>query len=148
MIIPGLTFGGLLLAPFLDNGPERRPLKRPLATGFMLLALAATVFLTWQSVSTHDWAQAERQGKIVAKVEVDKTSAGYGLFKDKGCIACHGDNLQGGAGAPSLIGTGLKADQIAKIAKNGRGKMPAGIFKGSDAELKTLTEFISGLGAK
>ena len=148
MIIPGLTFGGLLLAPFLDNGPERRPLKRPLATGFMLLALAATVFLTWQSVSTHDWAQAERQGKIVAKVEVDKTSAGYGLFKDKGCIACHGDNLQGGAGAPSLIGTGLKADEIAKIAKNGRGKMPAGIFKGSDAELKPLTEFISGLGAK
>ena len=148
MIIPGLTFGGLLLAPFLDRGPERRPLKRPLATGFMLLALAATVFLTWQSVSTHDWAQAERQGKIVAKVDVDKTSAGYGLFKDKGCIACHGDNLQGGAGAPSLIGTGLKADEIAKIAKNGKGKMPAGIFKGSDAELKTLTEFISGLGAK
>jgi menaquinol-cytochrome c reductase cytochrome b/c subunit len=148
MIIPGLTFGGLLLAPFLDRGPERRPLKRPLATGFMLLALAATVFLTWQSVSTHDWAQAERQGKIVAKVDIDKTSEGYGLFKGKGCIACHGDNLQGGAGAPSLVGTGLKPDQIAKIAKNGRGKMPAGIFKGSDAELKTLTEFISGLGAK
>jgi menaquinol-cytochrome c reductase cytochrome b/c subunit len=114
----------------------------------MLLSLAAVVFLTWQSVSTHDWAQAERQGKIVAKVEIDKTSAGYALFKGKGCIACHGDSLQGGAGAPTLIGTGLKPDQIAKIAKNGRGKMPAGIFKGTDAELKTLTEFISGLGAK
>ena len=32
MIIPGLAFGGLLLAPFLDRGPERRPMKRPLAT--------------------------------------------------------------------------------------------------------------------
>jgi menaquinol-cytochrome c reductase cytochrome b/c subunit len=148
MIIPGLAFGGLLLAPFLDLGPERRARKRPLATGFMLLAIASIVFLTWQSVSTHDWAQAERQGKIVEKVDIDKSSEGYGLFKDKGCIACHGDNLQGGAGAPSLVGTGLPADKIANIAVKGQKAMPPGIFKGSDEELKKLSEFISGLGAK
>lgn len=28
-IMPGIAFGALLLAPFLDRGPERRPLKRP-----------------------------------------------------------------------------------------------------------------------
>jgi menaquinol-cytochrome c reductase cytochrome b/c subunit len=148
LVIPGLTFGGLLLAPFLDRGPERRPLKRPIATSMMLLALAATVFLTWQSVATHDWAAAERQGKIVAKVDIDKSNAGYVVFKSQGCINCHGENLQGGAGAPSLIGTGLKAEEIAKIAKNGRGKMPSGIFKGNDTQLKNLTEFIAGLGKK
>lgn len=148
MIIPGLTFGGLLLAPFLDRGPERRPRKRPLATGFMLLALAAVVFLTWQSVVTHDWAAAERQGKIVAKVDINKADPGYAVFKGQGCINCHGENLQGGAGAPSLIGTGLTADQIAKIAKNGRGNMPKGIFKGTDQQLKQLTTFIAGLGKK
>jgi menaquinol-cytochrome c reductase cytochrome b/c subunit len=114
----------------------------------MLLALAATVFLTWQSVATHDWAAAERQGKIVAKVDIDKSNAGYVVFKSQGCINCHGENLQGGAGAPSLIGTGLKAEEIAKIAKNGRGKMPSGIFKGNDTQLKNLTEFIAGLGKK
>jgi len=148
MIIPGLTFGGLLLAPFLDRGPERRPLKRPIATSIMLLALAATVFLTWQSVATHDWKAAEAQGKIVAKVDINKADPGYAVFKSQGCINCHGENLQGGAGAPTLIGTGLKPAQIAQIAQHGRGKMPPGIFKGTPAQLKQLTTFISGLGAK
>jgi menaquinol-cytochrome c reductase cytochrome b/c subunit len=147
MIMPGLAFGGLLLAPFLDNGPERRPMKRPVATGAMLLALAATVFLTWESVATHDWAQAERQGKIVAKVDIDKSSAGYKIASANTCITCHGENLSGGAGAPALVGTGLKPEEIATIARKGRGgKMPAGIFKGTDEELKTLSEFIAGLG--
>ncbi|CRK83912.1 menaquinol-cytochrome c reductase cytochrome b/c subunit [Neobacillus massiliamazoniensis] len=148
MIIPGLAFGGLLLAPFLDRGPERRARKRPLATGFMLLALAAIVFLTWQSVSTHDWAAAERQGKIVPKADINKADPGYEVFKAQGCINCHGENLQGGAGAPSLIGTGLSADEVSKIAKDGKGKMPAGIFKGNDQQLKQLSDFISGLGKK
>ncbi|MED4204202.1 menaquinol-cytochrome c reductase cytochrome b/c subunit [Neobacillus mesonae] len=146
MIIPGLAFGGLLLAPFLDRGPERRASKRPLATAFMLLALAATTFLTWQSVATHDWAAAERQGKIVQKVEVDKSSDGYQIASKNTCITCHGDDLQGGAAAPSLANTGLSADEVAKIAKEGYKNMPPGVFKGTDEELKKLSEFISGLG--
>ncbi len=146
MIIPGLAFGGLLLAPFLDRGPERRPMKRPLATGFMLLALAAIVFLTWQSVATHDWKQAERQGKIVPKVEIDTASEGYQIAKENACITCHGDKFQGGAGAPTLIGAKLTADEVSKIAKNGKGKMPPGVFKGNDEQLKKLADYISGLG--
>lgn len=148
MIIPGLAFGGLLLAPFIDRGPERRPIKRPVATGSMLLALVAIVFLTWQSVATHDWKKAEEQGKIVAKTDINKADEGYKVFKDQGCINCHGENLQGGAGAPTLVNTGLKADEIAKIAKNGKGKMPAGIFKGNDDQLKKLSTFIEGLNKK
>lgn len=67
MIMPGLAFGALLLAPFLDRGTERRPWKRPVAVGMMLLAISAAVFLTWQSVATHDWAKAEEQGKSQKK---------------------------------------------------------------------------------
>ena len=148
MVIPGIAFGGLLLAPFIDRGLERRPIKRPVATGSMLLALAAMVFLTWQAVATHDWKKAEEQGKIVAKVNINKADEGYQVFKNQGCINCHGENLQGGAGAPTLINTGLKAEEIAKIAKNGKGKMPAGIFKGNDDQLKKLTTFIEGLNKK
>lgn len=146
MVIPGLAFGALLLAPFLDPGPERRPSKRPLATGFMLLSIAAITFLTWQSVATHDWEAAAKQGKIVAKVEIDKASEGYKIASENTCITCHGENLSGGAGAPALIGLDLSADEIAKIAKNGKGSMPPGIFKGDDEQLKKLSEFISGLG--
>ena len=57
-------------------------------------------------------------------------------LKKNGCVSCHGDQLEGGAGAPTLIDTGLSAEEIAKIAKDGKsGKMPAGMFKGTDEEL-------------
>jgi menaquinol-cytochrome c reductase cytochrome b/c subunit len=147
-IIPGLAFGGLLLAPFIDKGPERRPLRRPFATGFMLLAIAATFFLTWQSVATHDWKAAEEQGKIKAEATIDKNADGYKIYQKQGCINCHGEDLAGGAAAPSLVDNGLKPEQIQKIAKNGRGKMPAGIFKGSDEELGKLAEFVSSVKSK
>ncbi|KAB7708919.1 cytochrome C oxidase Cbb3 [Bacillus aerolatus] len=147
-IIPGLAFGGLLLAPFIDRGPERRPMKRPFATGFMLLALAATVFLTWESVVNHDWEAAKAQGKIVAEAEIDQTTEEYKIYQENGCINCHGDTLAGGAAGPTLVGTGLKPDEIKKIAKEGRGAMPPDQFKGSDEELDKLAEYLSTLEAK
>ncbi|MDZ5473244.1 c-type cytochrome [Bacillus sp. 31A1R] len=146
-IIPGLAFGGLLLAPFIDRGPERRPSKRPLATGFMLLALAGITFLTWESVAYHDWEAAKQQGKIVAEVEFDKESDGYKLLEANSCLDCHGGDLQGGVG-PALIDTGLSVDEITGVIQNGQGAMPAGLFKGSDEELKVLAEFIESLKSK
>ncbi|RAK22143.1 menaquinol-cytochrome c reductase cytochrome b/c subunit [Anoxybacillus vitaminiphilus] len=148
IIMPGLAFGALLLAPFLDRGPERRPTKRPVAVGMMLLTLAAIVFLTWESVVTHDWEAAAEQGKIRAEVEIDKNADGYKIAQANTCTTCHGENLQGGPAAPSLVGTGLSAEEVAKIAKDGQGSMPGGIFKGTDEELKKLAEFIAGLKAE
>ena len=148
MIKPGLAFGALLLAPFLDRGTERRPWKRPVAVGMMLLAISAAVFLTWQSVATHDWAKAEEQGKITKEADIDTNAEGYKVFKEQGCISCHGDNLQGGAAGPSLVDSGLKPDEIKKIAVEGKGKMPAGVFKGNDKQLEELAKFISETTAK
>lgn len=148
LVMPGLAFGALLLAPFLDRGPERRPSKRPVATGLMLLALAATIFLTWESVVTHDWEAAAEQGKIVAEAEIDKESEGYKLYSDKGCLSCHGENLEGGPAGKALVDNGLDPEKIKDIAVNGQGAMPAGIFKGTDEELQKLAEFISGVTSK
>lgn len=144
-IIPGLAFGALLLAPFIDRGPERRPSKRPLATGFMLLALAAITFLTWQSVATHDWEAAAKQGQIV---EFDTSAEGYKILEANNCLSCHGAALEGGGGAPSLIDTGLTPEEAEDIAVNGVGSMPPGMFKGTDEELKVLGEYISTLTKK
>ncbi|PLR99732.1 menaquinol-cytochrome c reductase cytochrome b/c subunit [Bacillus sp. T33-2] len=146
MVIPGLAFGGLLLAPFIDRGPERRPSKRPIATGFMLLAIAGTFYLTWESVVTHDWEAAKKQGQI-SDVEIDKEAEGYKIAEGNTCLSCHGGELNGGTG-PTLVGTGLTPEEIADIAKNGKGSMPAGIFKGTDEELQKLSEFIAGLEKK
>ncbi|WP_226085231.1 MULTISPECIES: menaquinol-cytochrome c reductase cytochrome b/c subunit [Mesobacillus] len=143
MVIPGLAFGALLLAPFIDRGPERRPSKRPLATGFMLLAIASIFYLTWESVAHHDWEAAKKQGAIV-DVEIDKNSDGYKIAQAQTCTSCHGGEFGGSATAPSLLDTKLNAEEIADVAKNGQGNMPA-VFKGTDEELQTLAEFIDGL---
>ncbi|MBW7649557.1 menaquinol-cytochrome c reductase cytochrome b/c subunit [Anoxybacillus sp. ST4] len=148
IVIPGLAFGALLLAPFLDRGPERRPSKRPVAVGMMLLTLAAIVFLTWESVVTHDWEAAAEQGKIRAEVEIDTNAEGYKILEANTCLTCHGENLQGGPAAPSLVGTGLSPEEVANIAKNGVGSMPGGLFQGTDEELQKLAEFVAGLNAE
>ncbi|MCP3763185.1 c-type cytochrome [Domibacillus sp. A3M-37] len=147
-IIPGLAFGGLMLAPFIDRGPKRRPLERPFATGFMMLSLAAIIFLTWESVDAVDWKAKEAQGAIVEEAAIDTNSDGFKIYQENGCINCHGDTLSGGAAAPSLVGTGLTPEEIAEIAKNGKGSMPPGMYKGNDEDLVKLSEFISTLEAE
>ncbi|WP_102345790.1 menaquinol-cytochrome c reductase cytochrome b/c subunit [Bacillus sp. Marseille-P3661] len=148
LIIPGLAFGSLLLAPWLDRGPGRRPSQRPVAVGLMLVAIAATTYLTWESAVHVDWEAKAESAKIVETVEFDKADPGYAAMETSGCLSCHGTELTGGPAAPSLVGTGLTPDEIANIAVNGQGTMPPGMFKGSDEELQQLAEFISALGTK
>ncbi|MFZ3588674.1 c-type cytochrome [Bacillus sp. DJP31] len=146
-IMPGIAFGALMLAPFLDRGPERRPTKRPVAVGMMLLGVAATIFLTWESVVSHDWEAAAEQGKIVQEVPIDTDAEGYAIMEANTCLSCHGANLAGNPNvAPGLIGTGLSAEEVADIAKNGQGTMPAGVFKGTDEELQKLAEYVANDG--
>ncbi|MGE7621545.1 c-type cytochrome [Viridibacillus sp. NPDC096237] len=147
IVVPAIAFGALMLAPFLDRGPERRPMKRPLPVAFMLLALASMIFLTWESVVNHDWEAAKKQGAIVKTVEFDKESDGYKVYAGQSCINCHGENLDGGAG-PSLMNTGLTAEEVTKIAHDGIGGMPPGQYKGSDEDLQKLAEFIASLKAE
>ncbi|MEM1502019.1 c-type cytochrome [Domibacillus sp. 8LH] len=147
-VIPGLAFGGLMLAPFIDRGPKRRPIDRPFATGFMLLSLAAVIFLTWEAVNAVDWKAREAQGAIVEEAAIDTNSDGFKIYQENGCINCHGDTLSGGSAAPSLVGTGLTPEEVADIAKNGKGSMPPGMYKGNEEDLKKLSEFISTLEAK
>ena len=148
IIIPGLAFGALALAPFLDRGPERRPSKRPLPTGFMLLAIASIIFLTWESVANHDWEAAEAQGQITEEVEIDTSDPGYEIYAGAACISCHGDNLEGAVG-PTLVGTGLSPEEIAEIAVNGIEEggvqsMPPS-WDGTEEDLQVMAEFISCL---
>ncbi|WLV23429.1 c-type cytochrome [Aciduricibacillus chroicocephali] len=150
LILPGLAFGGLLLAPFLDKGPGRRPPQRPIAVAMMILALAACSWLTYESVAHVDWeARAEANKPIPPgeKVEINTDDPGYEVFKNS-CASCHGAELEGGGAAPSLIGIEQTPEEIADIAKNGIGSMPPGVFKGSDQELKQLVDFIASVNGE
>ncbi|WP_096270451.1 menaquinol-cytochrome c reductase cytochrome b/c subunit [Paucisalibacillus globulus] len=142
--IPGLAFGALLLAPFLDNGPGRRPHQRPIAVIMMLLALTATVWLTYTSAAHVDWEARAAMDQPVPpnSLEIDTSHEGFALY-EASCLSCHGDALQGGAAGPSLVGIERSAEEIGVIAREGtEGGMPAGIFTGTDEELEQLVDFI------
>ena len=49
------------------------------------------------------------------------------------------------AAAPALQNLTLKPEEIAKIAKEGKGSMPKGVFKGTDEELKKLLNSLQSI---
>lgn len=148
VILPGLAMFGLLIAPWLEKGRERRAAKRPVATGLMLLALISVVYLTWESGVSHDWAMSAEQGKIVKQVDIDKSSPGYKIYSSQSCMTCHGGNLEGKVG-PALVGRNVPAALVEKVAVDGiPPKMPANAFKGSKEDLKTLAKFIEKVSKK
>src|SRR3982751_5731129 len=50
--IPTVCLSLLLLLPFYDRGPERRPERRPIATTAMVLTIIAMAFLTYEGANT------------------------------------------------------------------------------------------------
>ncbi|WP_410768384.1 c-type cytochrome [Fontibacillus sp. BL9] len=149
--IPTVAFGGLLLAPFLDRGKERRFYKRPIASALMFLSLISLVYLTnfaWthykheleatgtepEHIQREEKARENREKGLPTssgtKQEevaiVDKDDPAMETYKTATCISCHAADLKG-AGGPSLRGVGDKHDKeaILSIIKEGyNGKMP------------------------
>ncbi|MFC5541043.1 c-type cytochrome [Ureibacillus sp. FSL K6-3587] len=153
IVIPGLAVLSLLLMPWLDKGPERRPSKRPIPVAIMLLVVASMFYLTWESAAHHDWEASKAQGQITPKdlglipdIEIDENSEGYQIFQSQQtCVGCHGGDLTGVGTNPMLLGNELTADEVLEIIKNGRGAMPGGQFSGTDEEAQILAEFIASL---
>src|SRR5690625_986582 len=143
LILPGIAFGALFLAPFLDNGPGRRPPKRPIAVAMMILGLASVMWLTYESASAVDWELRAEENKPIHpdSLQIDETDPGYAIYENN-CLSCHGDSLQGTPAGKPLIRTEYDADEIATIAVEGIGDMPPDQFDGTDEELDQLVEFI------
>ncbi|WP_138416995.1 menaquinol-cytochrome c reductase cytochrome b/c subunit [Aquibacillus sediminis] len=142
VIVPGIAFGALFLAPFLDRGKERRPHKRPIATSLMLLGIISVFWLTYEAAAAVDWEEKAEENKPepTSEVEIDTEHPGYAAYENS-CLSCHGGELEGTAG-PSLIGIDYSAEEIEEIAIDGIGDMPPGQFDGTDEELQQLAEFI------
>ncbi|WP_019421861.1 menaquinol-cytochrome c reductase cytochrome b/c subunit [Paenibacillus sp. OSY-SE] len=150
VLIPGLAFGGLLLAPFLDTGKERRFYRRPIASSLMILSLLSCVYLTktaWDGYK-HEIAELNitpehiereekaREAALAGKPAgqpkpnksiaiVDKDDPAFANMKKAGCLACHATDMKGASG-PALLGIGdtMNKDQVLDVIKNGKGNMP------------------------
>lgn len=161
VVVPGLGFGALLLAPFLDTGKERRPYRRPVTSGLMLFSLVAVFYLTWASMAQYEAEHGGNQGgegqaapPATEEQNEDENGAGGEASpgeqiwaKQNNCIQCHGENMQGNLG-PSLtsVGANYSKEEIKDIIINGvPPNMPPNAFQGSDQELDQLAEYLASL---
>ncbi|MEK0316651.1 c-type cytochrome [Cohnella sp. 56] len=113
-------------------------------TACCLFAILLTFFALRNSEapsSPHEAApSATASGEAAPAVD---EAAAMAIYKSN-CLACHGDQLQGGMG-PALdkVGAEMSADAIHKQILNGGGGMPA--FKGTltNEQIDTLTAWLA-----
>ncbi|MBW7473420.1 c-type cytochrome [Paenibacillus oenotherae] len=147
--IPGVAFGALLLAPFLDTGKERRFYRRPVTTALMVLSLISLFYLTkvsWDHYQ-HELAKTntipehhlreekareaamsgkggEEQQPVASIPIVDEDDPAMEILKAR-CIACHNPDLKGNESmkAPALRGVGdtHTKEELVEIVTNGKG---------------------------
>lgn len=114
-----------------------------LITACCLIAILMVFFSLREkepSAGTHEAAPSASAGETPATVDAEAATA---IYKSN-CLACHGDQLQGGMG-PSLanVGADMSEADIHKQILNGGGGMPA--FKGTltDDQIATLTAWLA-----
>jgi quinol-cytochrome oxidoreductase complex cytochrome b subunit len=138
--VPTLAMVLLILLPFFDRGPERRPEKRPIATIAGILTIFAMGYLTYLG------AAAGSPNSIEYEV-AEEYEAGKLVVAQSGCLACHkiGHNGNDGPG-PDLtdVATKLPRDAILRTLENPTAPMPS--FAGMPEEKKTaMVDFLSQL---
>jgi hypothetical protein len=138
--IPTICIVLLILLPFIDRGPERRPERRPVATTAGILVIFAMGYLTY--LGANAGSPNEIDINVGAQYEAGKLVAAQ-----SGCLACHkiGENGNDGPG-PHLtdIADKLPRAAILRTLENPTPPMPS--FANLPEEKKTaLVDFLSQL---
>jgi len=138
--VPTICMVLLLLLPFFDRGPERRPERRPIATIAGILTIFAMGYLTYLGASAGSPNEIDM---VVAK----EYEPGKLAVAQSGCLACHkiGENGNGGPG-PNLteIADKLPKAAILRTLENPTAPMPS--FAGLPEEKKTaMVDFLAQL---
>lgn len=138
--IPNIALALLVLLPFYDRGPERRPERRPIAMTAMVGTVVAMGYLTLLG----SLAGSPTQIDMTVPAEYQQ---GKDIAANSGCLGCHkfGSNGNDGPG-PNLskIGARLPAQAIERTLDNPPPPMPS--FKEMPADQKqALVEFLAQL---
>jgi menaquinol-cytochrome c reductase cytochrome b/c subunit len=138
--IPTVCMILIVMLPFIDRSPERRPERRPIAMAAGIFTIAAMAYLTYLGAAAG--SPNEIEYKVAPQYEAGKLVAAQ-----SGCLACHkiGENGNSGPG-PNLteIGTKLAPAAIERTLDNPTAPMPS--FRALPQEKKTaLVQFLSQL---
>ena len=138
--IPTICMILIIMLPFIDRSPERRPERRPIATFTGIVVIGAMAYLTYLGAAAG--SPNEIDYKVAKQYEPGKLAVAQ-----SGCLACHkiGENGNGGPG-PNLtaIGDKLPKAAILRTLENPTAPMPS--FAGLPAEKKNaMVDFLSQL---
>jgi mono/diheme cytochrome c family protein len=118
--IPTIAITLLILLPFYDRGPERNPLKRPIAMVAAALTIASMGYLTFLGAEAGPPTEIEMA--TAAEFEDGKQ-----VVASQGCLGCHKIGENGNSLAPELteVGARIPAAAIARSVIVGPSFMPA-----------------------
>ena len=149
--IPTLCMVLLILLPFYDRGPERRPERRPIASVAGVAVIAAMVYLTYNGAhaGTPDALEIATPKAVVENgpAAVARWNEGRIAIAQSGCEACHtiGDNGNPGPG-PNIthVGSPIPRQGIARTLVNPTAPMPS-FRRLSAKKFDAIVEFLSEL---
>jgi menaquinol-cytochrome c reductase cytochrome b/c subunit len=138
--VPTILMILMILVPFIDRGPERRPQRRPIALLTTVFVIASMGYLTYLGSAAGSPNEIDLQ--VAAQYEPGKL-----VVAQSGCLACHkiGENGNDGPG-PELtdIGDKLFPAAIERTLDNPTAPMPS--YRNLPAEKKqALVDFLSQL---
>jgi quinol-cytochrome oxidoreductase complex cytochrome b subunit len=141
--IPTVCMVLLLLLPFYDRNPERRPDRRPIAMTAAILTIIAMAYLTF--LGANAGAPSEIDMEVAPEYE-----AGKQVVASQGCLGCHklGENGNDGPG-PELteIGAKIPREAIARSLEVGPAIMPSYAAL-SPQKQEDLTNFLASLNGE
>ncbi len=144
VVLPLLALLLLLLIPLLDRGPERHPLRRPLATTLAFITIAAWGYFTWTGYMSPLTNPTVEKNPMV--------SAGHRLYGELKCSYCHSIGGQGGLVGPELdkVVGDVSGEWLAKHFRDPQAVTPGSVMPKLnllDEEINVLVAYIKSLGS-
>jgi menaquinol-cytochrome c reductase cytochrome b/c subunit len=142
VIIPTLCLVLLLLLPFFDRGPERNPLRRPIATTAGIATIIAMGYLTVLGALAGSPTEIE----LATSPQLEE---GKEITASAGCLGCHKIGENGNTLGPDLtdVGDRLGPDAIARTLVNPTSPMPpyTQLQRDHPEQFDKLVEYVASL---
>jgi quinol---cytochrome c reductase cytochrome c subunit, bacillus type len=140
--IPTICLMLLLLLPFYDRGPERNPLRRPIATTAGIATIGAMTYLSVLGALAGSPTEIE----LATQPQYEE---GKEITASAGCLGCHKIGENGNTLGPNLteIGSRLGRDAIARTLENPTAPMPsyANFRKTNPEQFDKLVQYVASL---